>query len=266
MRIALLAPYGPLSQESGIIYLLGNYLSAIFPEVTQLTCNGVFSVCDRDSESNWKRGFDACLNCISDQAHLSRWSRVPAKNISPYLTPQIVENTARWLNELPTRSLLTAEFDKTNVYDLVKASFNRRFLVEQPDLQNKQHELVLRRMLLSALRMNLAAANFNKEFKPDLIFVAGGKDLLTASFCASATRHSFDSITFRWDMHNRCVNIQHPRKAEPMSCDLLMEGISHMRPDQRTWPRELLSVIEDVLAYLEIEQNQLTLPMARAAN
>jgi hypothetical protein len=261
MRISVFAPYGPYSQESGVIYLLSNYLSEQFPDVVQLRCNGLFSVCARDSETNWKRDFDSCMMCMSDQAHLQRWSGVTALDASRFVSAEEVEASGRWLQELEDEDLVTAALGDATIYSLCESSFEKR-VGTSFDVSNKRHVQVLRRMILTVIRTHQVATSFQRSFSPDLCFIADGKDMVTGTFAKSLAGTHTESVLFRWDAHKRSIFIKRSGATEGISCDLLLDGVSNMRADRKTWPRELTDIINEILEYLDLKQTQLRLPMA----
>ncbi|RMG41452.1 MAG: hypothetical protein D6719_08520 [Candidatus Dadabacteria bacterium] len=263
MRIAIHTPFGTLSQEAGVIYLLGNYLKDTCSDIVQLRCNGVFSMCDRDAERSWKRSIHSCAACNCDQRSLAAWSGVSGDEISRYLTPDDIERTRRWVMKLSSDALLTAEFDGVNLFSLCTHSFRTRFGVAECDMRNKQHEQVVRRLVLAAARMWLASKSFIRKFRPDISLVAGGEDFISRAYLRRAQHLNNPVALFRWNIGARHLQIFHPYRDESMPCDILLEGIASMRADSKTWPEELLSILQEILLFLEIDESQLQLPIAR---
>jgi len=263
MRIAVFAPFGSLSRESGILCLIANYLQHMYPDVLQLRCNGIFSLCDRDAERSWKRTLDSCLGCACDQSRLAAWSGVKSGSLSRYLLPRDIDETRRWLSSLGDEAPVTARFHEVPLFPLCQASFFNRFGVSTPDYRNKNHVRTVRRLLLSAARMMLATERFNKKYMPDVTLVADGSDYLTAVYVSRSKAQGAAPAVFRWDLHRRSTQIVHPRSGALYSCDLLLDNITAMRPDPCTWSPELLGIISEILSFLGLSDTQLTLPIAR---
>lgn len=260
MKISIFAPYGPYSQESGVVYLLGNYLKGMFSDVSQLKCNGVFSICERDAESSWKRDIDTCTLCMADQAHLQKWSDLDSVDASRCIGAQEIEMTKRWLQEQGDAELVGLEHNCLPLFEYCEQTFQKRFAAEF-DLQNKRHVQVMRKMMLSALRMQVITNNFYNTFTPDMCFVAGGGDLLSKTFIEGLSGTHTETVRFRWDMHERTISIHRARSDEAITCELLLDGVSNMRADHRTWPDELRMIIDDILDYLDLKYAQLQLPI-----
>jgi len=257
MKIALFAPYGALSQETGLIYLLGNYLRRTFPQVVQLRCNGLFSMCDRDAERGWTRSLSGCFRCLGEQRDLARWSGVTVEELSRYLSPNDIEATKRWILGVATDQLPWTNFDGQNFYSLALGSWQNRFNVSRPELANPLHEQILRRFMLSASRAYRAAETFHARVGPRLTLVAGGGDFLSRSFVAQAQAAKHDVAVCTWDVSKRAVMVSHPRREAVVPCGLLLDRLVDMRGDPSTWSRDLVGILDELLAFLDIEMAEM---------
>lgn len=263
MKTVILTPFGSASQEVGLIYLLVNYLSQIHKDIAQLRCNGIFSLCERDCLTNWQRSFAACSDCLAEQIKLAEWSSVEAVELSQFLSAEDAMISKRWLSTLSSSGLERSRFKGTSIYQLCVESLAKRLGVDEPVLNNKMHEVIIRRLMLSALRMLLATKRFNNTFRPDLCLVAGGDDVVTRSFVEQSQQQKKEVVVFSWDMSGHSITITQLRTGRTCSCDLVLEGIAEVRKDFRSWPPEFLEKIDQVLAFLGISASQLTLPLAR---
>ena len=263
MRVAVFSPFGGFSREAGLVYLLANYLRGIFPEVVQLRCNGTFAVCDRDSEKSWRREISSCLECMRDQEKLASWAGLPIKNFSEYLLPEDVEQTRAWILGLPTTALSEVEVNGLSLSKLCVGTFQNRFGSMEIDWHNKQHEQFIRRIYLGATRVCMALERFNRLFLPSMCFVLGGDDYLSRSFLEVSRLQKLDTILFRLDLGSRGVQITRVLANAQLSCDLLLEDISLMRADFKTWPSELLEIVDQVLNFAGVSDTQLDLPISR---
>ncbi|MCO6432299.1 MAG: hypothetical protein J5J00_15705 [Deltaproteobacteria bacterium] len=262
MKIALHAPFGSLNLEGGLMYLIANYLRGSGHEVAQLRCNGTFSLCDRDGETSWKRSLDSCLKCSSEQRSLASWGEIAVKDLSSFLTPGEIVDSRRWLLSTPREQLESLSLRGISLYNLCRGSFAARFGTETPDLNNRKHEPMTRRMLLSAARMCLATRRFLNHFSPEVLLVAGGRDYITRSLLVQAEMQKREYVLFSMDSSQRSINIHHPREDKTLACHLLLTDVTMMRADIKTWPPEVVSEIESVLGFLHIFQAQMSLPLA----
>lgn len=254
MRIAFVSPFGVLNQESGLIFLLGNYLRRIYPDVVQLRCNGLFSVCDRDAEKGWQRGFQTCFKCMAEQREFAQWSGLTIEDLSRYLEPAEVERSRRFVTTLPTEQLPWAQFEGQNVFSLAMGSWQNRFNVSRPDLNNPLHEQMVRRFMLSASRAYLAARRFRATVAPDLIVAAGGNDFIARAFAAEATASGGALARCAWDVSKRAILVSHPRRDAVMPCELLLDGLVDMRSDPATWSPMLLGILDELLTFLDLAE------------
>ena len=250
MRIGLFSPFGVLSQESGLIFLLGNYLRRSFPDVVQLRCNGLFSLCDRDAEGGWSRSFQTCFRCMAEQREFAQWGGLTIEELSRHLEPADVELSRRVVTNLAVDELPWAQFEGQNLFNLALGSWQNRFNVGRPDLNNPQHEQVLRRFMLSAARAFLAARRFQLQFQPDLTIVAGTTDFISRAVVAAGGSAGRTVAVCAWDVSRRAVMVTHPDRATPFACELLLEGLVDMRADPATWSPTLTGILDELNSFL----------------
>lgn len=263
MKVVVSTPLGQLSQETGLVYLLANYMSAASTELMNLRCNGIFSLCDRDSENGWRRTIDSCLKCTKEQTSLSDWAGFPSEDLSKYLPASEVERTKRWILTVPTSDLATTKFDDAVPFEMVKHLFRARFGQELPVETNKQHEQFVRRAILSAARMTIAARRFLFAQKPNMVFITGARDFITDALGRESARIGLDTVLFRWNLDARAIAIHHPKNGKILQCELVTSGVTQMRTDARTWPLEVVSTLDDILGFLGIPRAELMYPIAK---
>lgn len=263
MKVVMNSPMGSFAQETGLLFLLAHYMRAASTDMINLRCNGVFSLCDRDAEINWRRDVDSCIKCMQEQSTLSQWSGIETADLSPYLSSEDVERTKRWLLAVPTSELTTVSYEQIIPFELCKHLFIARFGIEKPVETNKQHEQFLRRAILSVSRTCIAMRRFLFATKPNLVFVGGARDFISQSLYQESLRMGFDAVLFRWSMENRAIRIHHPKTDKILSCDLVMSGVTQMRGDARTWPLEVVSTLDDILNFMGIPRSELLFPAAK---
>lgn len=255
MRVLVHVPFASSSQEAGIVFLLANYLRK-HPggevAITQLQCNGVFAMCDRDAERNWKRGIHSCLSCIRDQRSYGQWGELESDQLSKYLTDDDITRTKRWVQRMSAEQLPTAEFDGVELGPLWLGSFSARFGAAQYEPQNKLHEPTARRFSVGAARMLLASRRLLTRHVPDALFIAGGDDFLTRTLSEVAKAQQIPVVRFQWVLAERSVRIYHPHRDEVLACELLVDGLTSTRSDPRTWSGDLLRILDGVVEFLEL--------------
>jgi hypothetical protein len=253
MRIAIHAPYGSSSEEVGLLYLLVKYAHKFGHEFVQLRCGGTFATCDRDADTHWKRDIATCFSCIQDQRELAQWAEITASDLSSNLAPNDLLETRKWVSFAHLDDLTTASYHDITPFPLVKGSFKNRFGIEVPNIGHKHHEQVVRRLLLSGVRASLAARRFFERYAPELILIVGGDDFISASVAAESKRKNIPQAVFKWDLHARQVKVSSPKRDQEFSCSLVLNGLPTMRTDIRTWPPEVLSIVEEITAFLDLQ-------------
>jgi hypothetical protein len=263
MTVLLHAPYALTHKESSMIYLLANYLRTINIDVSQITCNGVFSLCDKDEETGWKRQIDSCMGCSHSQKSLAEWSSIPDAELSKYLQPEEIILTRRVVNELSVSQLKSMSFGGIPIYDVCLESFRLRSGALAPDFNNKKHEQVFRRLMLSAVRMCAAVKRALNTIRPDMSLVASGQDFITRSFTEQSKLLKSRIFVFKMDLHERCIKVIDVLNDKVFTCPLLLNDVTSMRPDVNTWPQELKNMMLEISEFLDVSESQISLPLAQ---
>lgn len=263
MRAGIFIPFGSTSPEAGVIALVGNYLRGLFPDSYQLLCNGLFSFCDRDAEVEWSRDSHTCARCLADQKQSCSWASLTPLELSTYLSKDDVWESRRWALGLSDSDLLSVEFKGLRLYDLFRGSFRTRFGTENVDLANRNHAHFARKLVLATVRTCMATRRFNNVYRSDLTLVAGGYDFITSAFVEQSKRQERPAAVFRWEASNCAVRVSHPFSADSYMCNFVLENVSSMRSDVRSWPPEITQVVQELLAFLNVSETQLALPLAR---
>lgn len=263
MRILLNLPFGGLTKEAGILHLLASHISDGSTQVSQVRCNGMFALCDRDSESGWTRRLHACSNCAADQKGFAAWAGIESLDLSPFISSAEIVDTKRLIAAMSETALLKAEFSGLNLSEIALGSFKSRFgHSTAPDMKNKQHEIFMRKLVLSAMRACMAVKRLHVKHQPDLVLASGGEDFISRSWVMQSKASRCPVAVFKTDLASRCVKISHSEQREPFICDLLLQGVEGFRPDKSTWPREIVGLLEDIRRYLGVSVGQLSMPLA----
>lgn len=260
MRTAIFTPYGTRSEESGIIYLLANYMRETVGEVHQIRCNGAFPVCDRDEERGWRRDVDSCSLCAHEQLRLAQWAGMETRNLTKYITPPDVQRVKSWVTRISATEITTAELDGHPIHAYCAASIERR--VAGGCREEERIDVVKRYLFSSALTVT-AVPRWQKELEPGILFVAGGEGYLSRSFLSSLDDRDLKTVLFRWLPAEHTIRISVSRSNQSADCPLLLEDVSAMRSNHKTWPGEILRLLDDVLELIGVSGSEMAMPMAR---
>ena len=257
MKLALFAPYGINGHATGLMHLLANFLRPLCQEALEVRCNGIAKICDRDLSTGGARTLSSCMSCMHEQAALAEWSALSMHDLSQHLSPLEITDTVRWILGLKGSELRVAEFRGIRLFQLCAESVARREIALQNDTN------LLSSHLISALQLALATQRFSRTERPDLALVSGGNDFITSTFLSQAREAGIRCATFVWDEASRSVNINHPHKAESFPCDLVVDDVLSLRSDLKTWPKEIVKVLEQISMFLGVSPDQLALPIAQ---
>lgn len=273
MRIVAATPFGMMSSESGLMMLLLRYLHSMGYQIEQLRCNGVLSVCERDGEVGWRRTPHSCLICMREQADLGRWAQAEVGLLGQYLSASEQEETARWMLSLSDAQLLRPHYEGYDLKSIFEQPLRVRFGFSALDSSGldslaEPERKALRGLYLSGLRALLAARRYVAKTRPGMLFLAGGKDLITHSLAYQAEAHKVGVVRFEWQISNRSVRVYHPDRDSSSAdgtydCPLFFTDLDTMRNDPSTWPKDMLDVVGQTLDFLGIPAQQLALMVAR---
>jgi hypothetical protein len=263
MSVLVFSPYGLASEETGVLALLANFLRQSNYAISALNCNGAFSLCDRDGENAWRRGVRSCFSCLHEQRSVARWAGLPTHEISTFISPEEVNATKRWSLGITHQNFERILFEGQPMFPLVRHSFFARFGVGHPEVTSEEQLETLRRLMISSARMYLGSRRFFAAHETHLVLVAGGVDYLSASFARAARDAGVGVAQFRWDMLTRSVQVSHPAAEAPYSCPLVFEDVTSMRADSRTWPGEIVRIIDELMVFLGVTTGSMELPIAQ---
>ena len=260
MNIFLHSPFGLLTQEATTLFLLAKYLGGKQGAVSQLICNGIFSLCERDAESEWGRGLLSCSACIGEQRMLGQMCNLSYAELSTYLDAAQVSETKRWIDSVKNEELLSCTIEKTSVFELCVGSFQSRFGTVAPNLDEIHHEEVLRRLLLASARMLLASNNFLVQERPELLLVAGGEDFITRTLLYQSYASNVPSAMIRWDPVDRQVLIVRSPAATQKRVDVNVYSSELLALPQAEWPLEVRRSICAIAQFLDVPLHSLLDP------
>lgn len=252
MSIVLFAPFAPSGAETGIMYLLGNYLRFLRQDVFQLRCNGVFSLCDRDSESGWKRNVLSCATCVAEQRGMAKWGSIESRDLSTFLQPDEIEETWRNLLSVPAGQLTEFKYRGVPLFDLCRGTFRDYFGVEYPEADNELQEKQLRSLLMSTLRMSIGIRRFNNRMSPKTALVTGGQDFMTRTFIAHSVGQGIDVMVFQWTASDRAVNLINLRNNELYSCEFIVNDLREMRNNPESWSADAIEHLHNIMEFIGI--------------
>lgn len=244
MSVLLVSPSGKRDPEVGLIYLMGRFLIGQGHHVSQLICNGVSVTCDRDADSHWRRGVHSCLTCMQEQKDLAQWGGIGAQRLSEGVDPTTVQESIRWIDGLPYEALWGASFKGVQLAELIRDTFELRFGVRAPDLNNKQHERFLRTLLAVAARLHGGVVRSLQHKTPDMILLPANAGLI-ASIVAKAA-HAQKVPVFAWqsNLAKRCTTVHAEHSGQLHECPLVIEDVLALRSDIKTWSPDLLSILK----------------------
>ncbi len=247
MSVAILTPYASLNPESGLLHLLARRLLSRGDRIEQVRCNGIFSTCDRDSLSGWRRTVGSCAGCIADQRSLAAWAGIPATELSIFLAPNDIERIEHLVATLKIQELWALEFDGVNLENTLQSSFAERFPGVRFDPSNRQHEQAVARLARSALRCAVAVSKYFINKRPAVLMTAAGDGFLEQISSHQALKAGVACAVLQSDPARRCTTMRWLGDSQLHEIPLMIASLSGMRSDPATWSPELMGIIDRCL-------------------
>jgi hypothetical protein len=247
MSVAVLTPYASLNPESGLLHLLARRLKSRGDHVEQVRCNGIFSTCDRDALTGWRRTVGSCAGCIADQRSLAAWAGIPATELSIFLSPSDIERIEQLVATLDIAELWSLEFDGVNFENTLQASFAERFPGVRFDPSNRQHEQAVARLARSALRCAVAVSKYFAGRRPGVLMTAAGEGFLEQIVSHQALKAGIACAVLHSEPSRRCTTMRWLGDSTLHEIPLLIASLDGMRSDPATWSPELMTIVDQCL-------------------
>lgn len=250
MKLAIFSPYGLLHKEIGIPYLLSAYLGKNGAEVAQLRCDGALPACGRDPKGGIVRSPFQCARCLNEQRALAAWGGARTRDISTELVTEDIVRATEWIQGVSVGDLERVEFRGVNLWNACRLELLSRWDDLHIDNLAPQEELDLRAVYASYVRTAIASERFIAGWKPTIAFVTASQDPLVAAFVAQARLVNLDVAVFGYDAEEDSILVEYLPTGGTYATKLVLEGITNMRSDPRTWSPEVTSVVHEILTLL----------------
>jgi hypothetical protein len=254
MKIVTFCPYGSLSEEAGLLFLLGAHLQAENHSVQYLQCNGAFSLCERDENLGWKRSLESCSLCIGEQAAFAYLSNIEILELSRYLSSRDIVESKRIVSALRIEELSQAEYEGLSLFSLCLPIFQKMFASETVTFLHQKHETIVRGLFLSIIHSYIAGRKLCAVEQPDLALVADGTDMITSPFLRALEQEKVDAVTIKWQKQDNTIKIFRRNCSKSINVDFFVEITSLITMPQEKWPSEVLEQLLKIRRYLGLTE------------
>ncbi len=250
MKVALCTPYGSLHKESGLIFLVANYLAKNGADVIQLRCDGAVPACGRDRGAGAVRSPFQCAQCMGDQGSFASWAGASIRDVSCEILPDDVMTAAMWIQSVDSGALERIEFRGVNLWSACRSELATRW--ESLDLAalTEVQELDIRDLFLSYVRMAVASERFLARTQPSLALVSSIHDPLSHAFVLQAKQAKIDTVVGWYKPESQTVGIESVATRESYATSIIIEGLTSMRSDPRTWGPEITAMVHEAVTFL----------------
>ncbi|MCB0328184.1 MAG: hypothetical protein KDD70_00935 [Bdellovibrionales bacterium] len=278
MKIVIFSPHGVFSPAHATTYMMLRYLSSLCYDVTQLHCNGAFSVCERDvdltnsgvagSGEGTLRTIEHCLQCSSEQRNFSDFSGAQLRKVTDFLIGEDLQATRQWVLERSAEELWNEEWYGLEVSNLIGGTFQRFCGEPTPRFKSQKHAGLVRQLTLASIRMALAGGKCINQMRPDWLWIPSGEEMLTKALYQTAKMRAsgmqkMQMVRFQAVLDGQMVLAQREGDPHPYRVQNVIDTLLDVRSDIDTWPREVLTEFDEFFRFLGMSNSQLSLPVAR---
>lgn len=251
MKLAIFSPYGSFYRESGLMYLVANYLDKQGGDVAQLRCDGALPACGRDKKQLSGRSPFSCLGCMAEQKGLAQWAGIKSRDLSSYIVPDDALKSSQWISSIGRSDLFRIEFRGTRLWDVCEGEFRARWkLDESLERITRAQEQDLRSLYVSYVHTLVSAERFIASWKPTLNFVAVAGDPLSHAYLSQVRKVESDAAVFSYNAAEETIVVESLKTGALYTTSLILPEATEMRADPRTWAPELTAIVNEMLSFL----------------
>jgi len=250
MKLAIFSPYGSFQRESGLMYLVANYLDKQGGDVAQIRCDGAVPACGRDKKHQSGRTPFACLQCMGEQKALAQWASIKSRDLSSYIVPDDALKSAQWISSISKGDLLRIEFRGVRLWDVCEKEFHARWNIESLEKLSPAQERDLRFLYVAYVHTAVSSERFLTSWKPTLNFVVNSSDPLAQAYLSQVRRHGGDAAIFTYEAAEESITVESIKSGEKYTTTLVIPEATEMRADPRTWAPELTAIVNEMLSFL----------------
>ena len=250
MKLAIFTPFGFLHRESGLLYLVANYLRKNGAEVQQLRCDGALSVCGRDKRVAGGRSAFSCARCTGEQRRLADWAELRASELSSFATSEDKLQSAKWMASVNATDLERAEFRGVRLFEVCSGEFVQQTGCTSASNLSAADEQTLRSLYVAYVQSVVASERFLTQWAPTITFIAASDDSISRAYTSQVTALGIDAATFTYDATEETIFVESLRSGERYASKLILDGITSMRSDPRTWAPEVRAIVHEIMSFL----------------
>jgi len=164
--------------------------------------------------------------------------------------PDDVLQSAKWISSINMVDAPRAEFRGVKLWDVCGTEFSLRF--ETADLANLDavQEQFLRQLLVTSVHGLVGTERFLSQVAPALTLLVSAQDPVTTAYLAQARALNSEVAVFSYDAQEEAIAIESLSSGARYNTKLVLEGITSMRNDPRTWAPEVTAIVHEMLTFL----------------
>jgi hypothetical protein len=187
---------------------------------------------------------------VGEQRRLSDWADVQAYELSAFVTSEDKLQSAKWMASVQRADLERAEFRGINLWQVCRNEFAQQTGLDALDDLSALHEQLLRELYVAFVQAAVAADRFVVQWAPTLSFVAHTSDSMTHAYLSQLGEKAIDCATFMYDGAEESIIVESAKSQERYASKLILDSITSMRSDPRTWAPEVRAIVNEIMSFL----------------
>jgi hypothetical protein len=172
------------------------------------------------------------------------------RDLSSWIRPEDVKKVREWIHGVPSHDLQRLEFRGVNLWSVISSELQMRWEGLDSKILTGSQEASARDLFISYVRVALAAERFMQQWKPDLTLMSAINEPMAHAYLLQAKLAKVDSAVCSYNAEGEQVVVESLATHDRYATKLVLEGITSMRADPRTWGPEVTAVVHEVLTYL----------------
>jgi hypothetical protein len=149
-----------------------------------------------------------------------------------------------------TADLDRAEFRGINLWERCRRDFLQQTGVDTLASISSADEQSLRALYVAFVQGAVASERFLSQWSPSITFVTKSDDSLIHAYLSQVIACGTECATFAYDEGEGATVIESLKTGERYVSKLVLDGITSMRSDPRTWAPEVRAVVHEIMAFL----------------
>jgi hypothetical protein len=151
-----------------------------------------------------------------------------------------------------------AEFRGVSLFDVCRSDFIQQTGHSSAAELSSGDEQALRSLYVAYVQGVVASERFLTQWSPNITFIAASDDAISSAYRLQVATRGVDAALFTYDAADEAIVVESLRSGERYSSKLILDGITSMRSDPRTWAPEVRAIVHEIMSFLGYAADRLS--------